>query len=148
VRAEHVAPPVSILLAEDNLADIRLIQEVLLEAKLTNDLHVVRDGVETLEFLRRQGPYASAPRIGLVLLDLSMPRKDGREVLAELKADRELRRIPVVVLTSSRAEEDVLTAYDRHANCYIRKPVDLKDFQRVVREIQNFWFAVVELPPK
>ena len=140
--------PVIILLAEDNPADVRLVQEVLRESKIANEVHVVRDGVETLDFLRRQGKFSSAPRAGLVLLDLSMPRKDGRAVLAEMKTDPELQRIPVVVMTSSPAEEDIVHAYNHHANCYIRKPVDFDRFRNVVREIEQFWFVVVELPPR
>lgn len=138
--------PVRILMAEDNPADVRLIQEVLRDSKVLNELHVVRDGVLAMQFLRREGPYADAPRPNLIFLDLNMPRKDGREVLAEVKADPDLRRIPVVVMTSSQAEEDIARAYDQHANCYVRKPVDFVQFHKVVREIENFWFRAVELP--
>jgi chemotaxis family two-component system response regulator Rcp1 len=139
--------PVAILLAEDNPADVRLVQEVLRESEVAHEVHVVRDGVETLDFLRHRGLFSGAPPVGLVLLDLSMPRKDGREVLVEMKADPELRRTPVVVMTSSPAEEDIMHAYNHHANCYIRKPVDFESFRAVVREIEQFWFAVVALPP-
>lgn len=133
-------------MAEDNPADVRLIQEVLRDSKVLNELHVVRDGVQAMQFLRREPPYAEAPRPNLIFLDLNMPRKDGREVLAEVKADPDLRRIPVVVMTSSQAEEDIARAYDQHANCYVRKPVDFDQFHKVVREIENFWFRAVELP--
>jgi chemotaxis family two-component system response regulator Rcp1 len=146
--AQSFPGAVPILLAEDNPGDIRLIQEVFADAKIANELAIVRDGVEAMEYLRRSGRYASSPRPGLVLLDLSMPRKDGREVLAEMKNDPELRRIPVVVMTSSPAEEDIVKAYDHHANCYVRKPVDFDQFRKVVQQIENFWFTVVELPPR
>jgi chemotaxis family two-component system response regulator Rcp1 len=146
VRASEFPKPVVILLAEDNPGDVRLIREVLKEGKITNEVRVVRDGVEALEYLRRQGTHHDAPRPGLLLLDLSMPRKDGREVLAEIKQDPALHRIPVVVMTSSPAEEDIAKAYDNHANCYIRKPLDFEQFTNVVRKVEHFWLAVVELP--
>jgi CheY-like chemotaxis protein len=148
MRASDSPVPVVILLAEDNPADVRLIQEVLAASKIANEVRVVRDGVETLEYLRRQGKHANAPKAGLVLLDLSMPRKDGRQVLAEMKSDPDLRRIPVVVMTSSPAEEDIFRSYDDHANCYVRKPVDFERFHAVVRSIENFWLTIVELPPR
>jgi chemotaxis family two-component system response regulator Rcp1 len=144
---ESSAPrPVRILLAEDNPGDIRLILEVLHESKITNEVEVTRDGIETMEILRRTGAHTNAQRPGLILLDLSMPRKDGREVLAELKADPDLRRIPVVIMTSSAGEEDVIRAYDNHANCYVRKPVDFDQLRAVVQKIETFWFTIVALP--
>ena len=138
--------PVEILLVEDNPGDVRLTLEAFKEGKLRNRLQVVRDGEEALASLRRQGPYAQAVRPDLILLDLNLPKRDGREVLAEIKADADLRRIPVVVLTTSKAEQDILKAYDLHANCYITKPVDLEQFLRVVRAIEEFWLEVVKLP--
>lgn len=140
--------PIEILLVEDNPGDVRLTIEALKEGKVRNTLSVTKDGVEALAFLRREGPHAKAPRPDLILLDLNLPRKDGREVLAEIKEDPVLRRIPVVVLTTSKAEEDILRTYDLHANCYITKPVDLDQFISVVRSIDEFWLAVVRLPPK
>lgn len=139
--------PIEILLIEDNAADVRLTQEALREGKVRNNLTVARDGEEALQMLRRSGGYASAPRPDLVLLDLNLPRKDGREVLAIMKGDDELRRIPVVVLTTSSAEADVLRSYDLHANCYIVKPVDLEQFVGVVKSIDDFWLTIVRLPP-
>lgn len=138
--------PIEILLVEDNPADVRLTQEALREGKVRNNLHVARDGVEALEFLRRQGKFAGAPRPDLVLLDLNLPRKDGREVLAQVKDDNELKTIPIVVLTTSSAEIDILRSYSLHANCYITKPVDLEQFVKVVRTIDDFWLTVVRLP--
>ncbi len=140
--------PIEILLVEDNPGDVRLTIEALKEGKVHNSLSVARDGVEALAFLRREGPHANAARPDLILLDLNLPRKDGREVLAEIKEDPSLRRIPVVVLTTSKAEEDILRTYDLHANCYIAKPVDLDQFISVVRSIDDFWLSVVRLPPK
>lgn len=142
----RVGIPVEILLVEDNQGDIDLTIEALEDAKVANKLHVARDGVEALAFLRRNGPYATAPRPDLILLDLNLPRKDGREVLAEIKADATLRTIPVVILTTSGAEADILSAYDLHANCYITKPVDFQQFIHVVQAINNFWFTIVKLP--
>jgi CheY-like chemotaxis protein len=142
---EHVEP-IDILLVEDSPADVDLTREALDDAKVHNRLHVVADGVEALAFLRRQDQYATAPRPGLILLDLNLPKKDGREVLAEIKDDPELRRIPVVILTTSAAERDILRSYDLHANCYITKPVDLDQFVAVVRAIESFWLAIVKLP--
>jgi CheY-like chemotaxis protein len=139
---------VDILLVEDNPGDVRLTREAMKEAKLRNQLHVVSDGVEALAFLRRQGAYANAVRPHLVLLDLNLPRKDGREVLAEIKQDTSLRRIPVVILTSSEAEVDILKAYDLHANCYISKPVDIEQFLTVVKSIEDFWVTIVKLPTR
>ena len=139
--------PIEILLVEDNPGDVRLTQESLTDGKVRNSMQVVEDGVEAVAFLRREGKYANASRPDLILLDLNLPKKDGREVLAEIKADEDLRRIPVVVLTTSKAEEDIFKAYDQHANCYITKPVDLDQFIAVVRSIENFWFTIVKLPP-
>jgi len=145
---ENNARPVEILLVEDNPGDARLTIEAMREAKVHNRMHVVEDGVQAMEFLRRLGPYGDAPRPDLILLDLNLPKKDGREVLAEVKADPNLKRIPVVILTTSRAEEDVLRAYDLHANCYVTKPVDLAQFMKIVAQIDEFWVKVVTLPGK
>ena len=140
--------PVEILLVEDNPADVRLTREGLSSGKLWNNLSVARDGVEAMAYLRREGKFAGVARPDLVLLDLNLPKKDGREVLAEVKADDDLKLIPVVVLTSSSEDEDVIKTYGLHANCYITKPVDLRQFMKVVQSIEDFWFAVVRLPPK
>ena len=140
--------PVEILLVEDNPGDVRLTKEVLMEGKVRNNLQVVGDGVEAMAFLRREHSYAKAPRPDLILLDLNLPKKDGREVLQEIKADRQLKRIPVVVLTTSDADEDILRSYDLCANCYITKPVDLDQFIRVVRAIETFWLTIVSLPKR
>jgi len=140
--------PVEILLVEDNPGDVRLAQEALHDAKMSNNLNVVSDGVEALAYLRREGRYADATRPDLVLLDLNLPKKDGREVLQEVKEDPELRTIPVVVLTTSDAEADVIRSYELHANAYVRKPVDFDAFIEVVRTIEEFWFTVVKLPPE
>jgi chemotaxis family two-component system response regulator Rcp1 len=137
---------IQVLLVEDNPGDVRLTKEALKEGKLLNQLTVVGDGVEALSFLRKQGIYADALQPELILLDLNLPKKDGREVLAEIKADPHLRRIPVVVLTTSSSEEDILKIYDLHANCYITKPVDLEQFMGVVKSIEDFWVSVVKLP--
>lgn len=137
-----------ILLVEDNPGDARLTQEAMRDSKMLNLVHVVEDGVEAMAFLRREGRYREAPRPDLILLDLNLPKKDGRAVLAEIKVDPDLRRIPVVVLTTSRSEEDVLKAYDLHANAYVTKPVDLEQFMRIVALIDDFWFNVVTLPSK
>ena len=146
MSGDSLGRPIEILLVEDNSGDVRLTIEALKEGKVRNRLSVARDGVEALAFLRREGPHASAPRPDLILLDLNLPRLDGREVLAEIKGDARLRRIPVVVLTTSKAEEDILRTYDLHANCYINKPVDLDQFISVVRSIDDFWLSVVRLP--
>ncbi len=140
--------PVEILMVEDNPGTVRLTQEVMRESKVRNTMHVVHDGVEALAFMRQQGRYATAPRPDLVLLDLNLPRKDGRETLSEMKSDEDLRRIPVVILTSSRSEEDVLRAYNLHANCYLTKPIGLEDFVKIVKSIESFWIEVVTLPPR
>lgn len=142
----EMAKPVEILLVEDNPGDVRLTIEALRDGKMSNKLHVVGDGVEAMEFLRRQGKYAGVPHPDLILLDLNLPRKDGREVLADIKADEQLRRIPVVVLTTSKAEEDIMRVYDLHANCYITKPVDLEQFITLVKSIEDFWLTIVKLP--
>jgi CheY-like chemotaxis protein len=139
--------PVEILLVEDNPGDVRLMQESLREGKIRVRLSVAADGEEALAWLRREGAHQAAPRPDLILLDLNLPRKDGREVLAEIKADEHLRRIPVVVLTSSQAEKDIIASYDLRANCYVTKPVDLDQFMGVVRSIEDFWLTVVTLPP-
>jgi CheY-like chemotaxis protein len=139
--------PIEIMLVEDNPGDVRLTREALKEAKVRNNLSVVDDGVEAMKFLRREGIYSAAPRPDIVLLDLNLPRKDGRQVLAEVKADPDLKRIPVVILTTSRAEEDILKTYDLHANCFISKPVDFEQFIRVIQSIEHFWLAIVTLPP-
>ncbi|WP_436347356.1 response regulator [Natronorubrum sp. FCH18a] len=140
--------PAQILLVEDNPGDVRLTEEAFKQGRIENDLHVVTDGNEALEFLYRRGEYADAPRPDLILLDLNLPRKDGEEVLEELKGDSELRSIPVIVLTSSRAEEDVVRSYELHANAYLTKPVDPDDFIETVRAFEKFWFSVVRLPPE
>ncbi|MCG2771629.1 MAG: response regulator [Desulfobacterales bacterium] len=141
-----MAEIIQILMVEDNPDDVDLTKEALLDAKLTFDLHVVEDGVAAMEFLRQEGSYREAPRPDLILLDLNLPKKDGREVLAEIKGDEDLRRIPVVVLTTSSAEEDVMQAYNSHVNCFITKPVDFAQFIKVVKSIEDFWFTVVTLP--
>ena len=138
--------PIEILLVEDSEGDARLAQEALKEAKVVNTLHWVEDGEEAMEFLRRKGKYANAPRPHVILLDLNLPKKDGREVLAEIKQDESLRRIPVVILTASEAEVDIVKSYDLHANCYITKPIDLDQFLRVVKAIEGFWLTIVKLP--
>ena len=138
--------PVEILLVEDNPGDVRLTREALKEAKVHNSLSVAGDGVEAMAFLHRQGSYATAPRPDIVLLDLNLPKKDGREVLAEVKADPDLRRIPVVILTTSKAEEDILKTYDLHANCFVTKPVDFDQFIKVIQSIEGFWLTIVQLP--
>jgi chemotaxis family two-component system response regulator Rcp1 len=140
--------PIEILLVEDNPGDIRLTRETLKDSKLLNKMSVALDGVEAMAFLRREGRYAGESRPDLILLDLNLPKKDGREVLGEIKADENLRRIPVIVLTTSSAEQDILKTYDLHANCYITKPVDLDQFTSVVRAIEAFWFTIVKLPPE
>jgi len=138
--------PIEILLVEDNAADVRLTREALKDAKVRNQLHVAADGVEAMAFLRREGRHAGAPRPDLVLLDLNLPKKDGREVLEEIKQDPGLQNIPVVILTTSQAEEDVLRSYQLRANAYVTKPVDLEQFLEVVRSIESFWLEIVRLP--
>ena len=141
------ARPIEILLVEDSPSDTDLTLEALKDFKVRNHVSVVEDGVQALQFLRRQPPYVQAPRPDLIMLDLNLPRKDGREVLAEIKADGSLKTIPIVVLTTSRAEQDILHAYKLNANCYITKPVDFNQFLEVVRSIETFWLFVVTLPP-
>jgi CheY-like chemotaxis protein len=137
---------VEILLVEDNPGDVDLARETLTTSKIKNNLHVVSDGEKAMAFLRKQGEYAAAPRPDIILLDLNLPRKDGREVLAEIKQDDKLKRIPVVILTSSSAEEDILKSYNLHANCYITKPLDFAQFTKVVHSIEDFWLSIVKLP--
>jgi len=144
---EKVGKPIEILLVEDSAADVRLTREALKDAKVLNTVNVVWDGVEAMAYLRREGKYANAPCPDLILLDLNMPRKDGREVLAEVKGDPDLRRIPVVILTVSQSEEDVLKSYNLHANCFITKPVTLSEFFKMVESIESFWLSIVKLPP-
>jgi len=139
--------PIIILMVEDNPTDVLIAKEGLLSAKLLNTLHVADDGMYAMDFLHRRGKYTDAPRPDLILLDLNMPRMNGREVLAEIKADENLKNIPVVILTTSKDEEDISKAYGLHANCYISKPVDFDEFTKVVQTIQAFWFCVVTLPP-
>jgi CheY-like chemotaxis protein len=139
--------PIEILLAEDNPGDVRLTQQALKDSKMRNNLHVVGDGEEAIAFLRRLPPYEDAPRPGLFLLDLNMPKKDGKEVLEDIKDDPVLRTIPTVVLTTSKADQDVLRAYELHANAYITKPVDFEQFMDVVKGIREFWLTIVRLPP-
>jgi CheY-like chemotaxis protein len=146
--SDHEPEPIDVLLAEDNPGDVTLTRKAFEKGQVANDLYVVSDGVEAMQFLRNEGPYADTPRPELILLDLNMPRMDGREVLAELGADPDLHRIPVVVLTSSSAEEDVARSYDLSANAYLTKPVDFAGFTDVVERIEDFWFSVVTMPPE
>jgi two-component system, chemotaxis family, response regulator Rcp1 len=141
------ARPIVILLVEDNLGDVRLTQEAFKEGKVSNVLLLAQDGIEAMALLRREGSYRDAPRPDLILLDLNVPRMDGRQVLAEIKADPKFKRIPVVVLTTSKAEEDVIRTYDLNANCYITKPVDFDKFLSVIKSIDEFWLTIVNLPP-
>lgn len=143
---ETIYEPIEILLVEDNLGDVRLTQEVLNEGKVRNNMSVVKDGMDAVSFLQQTEEYADAPRPDIILLDLNLPKKDGREVLAEIKDDSDLKNIPVVVLTTSSAEQDIFKAYDLHANCYITKPVDLDQFIKVIRSIEDFWLTIVKLP--
>jgi chemotaxis family two-component system response regulator Rcp1 len=145
-KGEAFGDPIEILLVEDNPGDVRLTREALRDGKIYNNLYVVRDGVEAMAFLHKTGQYARAPRPDLILLDLNLPRKDGHEVLAEVKTDESLRRIPVVILTTSQAEEDIIKTYDLHVNCYITKPVDLDQFVKIVKSIEDFWLTIVKLP--
>jgi chemotaxis family two-component system response regulator Rcp1 len=138
--------PARILLVEDSPSDVRLTQKVMADARIANELHVVGDGADALDFLNRRGPYANAPQPDMILLDLNLPRKDGREVLEEIKNDPALMHIPVVVLTTSREEADVLRSYELHANSYIAKPIDLHEFIDVVRSIEGYWLSIVRLP--
>ncbi|MGO9015014.1 MAG: response regulator [Dissulfurispiraceae bacterium] len=143
---QNMAKPIDILLVEDNPGDVRLTQEALKEAKVRNDLYVVNDGVEAMAFLRKQGVYKGVPRPDMILLDLNLPKKNGHEVLTEIKSDDDLKRIPVVMLTISKAEEDIIKSYNLYANCFITKPVDLDQFLTVVKSIEDFWLTVVKLP--
>ena len=145
-NTEINAKPVEVLLVEDNPGDVRLTREALKDSKVLNKLHVVEDGEAALAFLRQEGAYANAPRPDLILLDLNMPRKDGREVLSIIKADENLKQIPVVILTTSDSEEDILKSYNLNANCYVTKPVDFEKFITVVKEIEEFWLTIVKLP--
>jgi len=142
-----VGRPIEILLVEDNPADVRLTVESLKEGKVCNILHVVEDGEEALAFLHKKGKYADKPHPDIILLDINLPKKSGLEVLSEIKGDDMLKRIPVVVLSASKAEEDIHRSYGLHANCYISKPVDLDQFIHVIKTINNFWFSIVKLPP-
>ncbi|ELZ10486.1 response regulator receiver protein [Natrinema thermotolerans DSM 11552] len=145
----HTQPePARILLVEDNPGDVRLTKEAFKQGRIENDLYVVSDGTEALEFLSKHGEYADAPRPDLILLDLNLPGKDGEDVLEDLKADPKLQSIPVIVLTSSRAEEDIARSYELHANAYLTKPVDPDEFIETVRAFEKFWFSVVRLPPE
>jgi two-component system, chemotaxis family, response regulator Rcp1 len=144
----YTSKPIEILMVEDNPGDVRLTREALKHGKVSNTMHVVEDGVAALDFLYRRGAYGKAPRPDLILLDLNLPKKNGREVLQEIKQDTHLKTIPVVILTTSQAEEDVLRAYSLHANCYITKPVDFIQFTKIVRTIEEFWLTIVTLPPK
>jgi chemotaxis family two-component system response regulator Rcp1 len=146
VNDRIMVKPIEILLVEDSPSDADLAVETLGESKILNNLHLVEDGVEALTFLRREGAHANAPRPDVILLDLNLPKKSGLEVLREIKSDPQLMRIPVVILTTSAAEEDILRSYSLHANCYITKPVDFEQFTKVVRLIEDFWLAVVKLP--
>ena len=138
---------IDILLVEDDPGDVRLTREALKEGKVLNSLHVVGDGIEALAFLRHEGQYANIPHPDIILLDLNLPRMDGRELLATIKTDPNLLRIPVVILTTSRSEEDILKSYDLHANCFISKPVGMEQFIKVVKSMEEFWFTIVKLPP-
>jgi len=138
---------IQILIVEDSPSDAFIVREALKQAQEPSDVHCVRDGVEAIEFLHRRGPFVDAPRPDIMLLDLNLPRKDGRELLAEIKSDEKLKSIPVIVLTSSAADQDVSRAYSLHANCYLTKPADFSQFKEMVRAIENFWFKNVTLPP-
>ena len=145
---QHSPEPAQLLLVEDNPGDVRLTREAFKQGRIDNDLHTVSDGSDALDFLHQRGEYEDAPRPDLVLLDLNLPRKDGEEVLADLKDDPQLQSIPVIVLTSSRAEEDIARSYELHANAYLTKPVDPDEFIETVRAFEKFWFSVVRLPPE
>jgi CheY-like chemotaxis protein len=146
MATQEYGKPIDILLVEDNAGDSRLALEALKESKLRNNLHIVTDGMDAMDFLYKKGKYEQVPRPDLILLDLNLPKKDGREVLAEIKSDPDLKRIPVVILTISKAEEDVLKTYNLHANCFITKPLDLNQFVTVVKSIEDFWLTIVKLP--
>jgi two-component system, chemotaxis family, response regulator Rcp1 len=144
--SEVNAEPIELLLVEDSPGDVRLTREAFKESRVLNHLHIVKDGVEALAFLRKEGQYASAVRPDLILLDLNLPKINGQEVLAQIKEDPGLKRIPVVILTVSKAEEDIIRSYNLHANCYITKPVELDQFLTAIKGIENFWLAIVKLP--
>lgn len=146
-NAYEAGKPIDILLVEDNPGDADLAKEALDSSKVRNRLFIVDDGVKAMEFLRKEGEYQGVPKPDLILLDLNLPRMDGRQVLAEVKRDQNLRMIPIVILTTSSAEEDILRSYNLHANCYITKPIDLNQFMKVVRTIEDFWLTIVRLPP-
>jgi len=146
MNMDPLGRPADFLLVEDNPGDVRLTQEALKNHKVQNNLHVVTDGEEAMDFLRRQGKHKNAPRPDIVLLDLNLPRKDGREVLAEIKSDPDLKAIPVVIITSSEAEQDIIKSYNLNANCYVTKPVDLDQFIKVVQSVKDFWLTIVKLP--
>ncbi|NQU43996.1 response regulator [bacterium] len=148
MNCKIIGSPVEILLVEDNEGDVRLTHEALKDAKVHNNLRVIPDGVEALRFLRREGPHRTVPRPDLILLDLNLPRKSGMQVLAEIKKDPDLKKIPVVILTTSEAETDILQAYDLNASCYVTKPVDLDQFIKVVNTIEDFWLSIVKYPGK
>ena len=137
---------IDILLVEDNPGDVRLAQEALKESKVRNQLHIVNDGMAATDFLFKRNDYKDAPRPDLIILDLNLPKKDGREVLAEIKADENLKRIPIVIFTTSKAEEDILKTYNLHANCYITKPLNFDKFMEVIKSIEDFWLTIVKLP--
>ena len=139
---------INILLVEDNVGDIRLTQEVFKQGKIKNTLHVVMDGEEAIHYLKKTGKYKKVETPDIILLDLNLPKKDGKEVLAEIKADKELKRIPVIILTTSAAQQDIMNTYSNHANCYIMKPVDFNQFISIVRTIEDFWLSIVKLPNK
>lgn len=139
---------IDILVVEDNSGDARLIREVLHDSKVFNTLFRVKDGVEAMDFLNKRGSYKNAPKPDLIILDLNLPKKDGREVLAEIKQDPDLKHIPIIIMTISQAEEDILKSYNLHANCFITKPIDFNQFIKVVKSIEDFWFSIVKLPPK
>ena len=147
MTSEKTGRPIELLLVEDNPGDARLVKEALKDGKVLNDLHVVKDGVEALDFLKRRGNYADAVHPDLILLDLNLPKKSGHEVLAEIKDDPDLKRIPVVILTVSKAEEDIMLTYNLHGNCFITKPIDFDQFVHVVKAIEDFWLTIVKLPP-
>jgi two-component system response regulator len=147
MERQRLVHPIEILLVEDNEGDARLTMEAMRDIKFQNILHHVGDGVEAMAFLRKEGKYATVPRPDLIILDLNLPKKDGHQVLAEIKCDEDFKSIPVVILTASSAEEDILASYNLHANCYITKPIDLDQFMKVVQSVEDFWFTIVNPPP-